>query len=370
MSDGRPTLIQLDISHYSEKVRWALDYKQVPHVRRSPLPGSHIPIAFALTRGESVTLPLLQLDGRTIADSTAILAALEERYPDPPLYPADPEQRRRALELEDFFDEELGPHARLLPFHELTNEPAMFAEVAAAAVPGPLGKAKGLVGLYARTYTGLRFGVRDEAAAAAGAGEDRRRAGPARGRAGGERRAASSWSASSLSVADITAASLFYPVVGPDEGPLPADSPTPAGAGALPRRDRRPPRLPLGRRDVPPPPLSGAASRGAAPARKVAKKLQFADNRLRPISLCCKHGTHGMDRRAAGGAIRTESTVVSTRSTDASTRSTGRFEEVDRRSWSMRRSPRSTELRSVGPGALADQLAHRPLAASRDHRRA
>ncbi len=57
MNDGKPTLIQLDISHYSEKVRWALDYKQVPHVRRSPLPGSHMPIAFALTRGESITLP-------------------------------------------------------------------------------------------------------------------------------------------------------------------------------------------------------------------------------------------------------------------------------------------------------------------------
>jgi glutathione S-transferase len=144
----------------------ALDHKQVPHVRRSPLPGSHIPIAFALTRGGSFTLPLLQLDGRTIADSTAIIAALEERYPEPPLYPADPEERRRALDLEDFFDEELGPHARLLPFHELTNEPEMFAEVASEAVPGPLGNAKGLVGLYARTYTGLRFGVRDAEAAA------------------------------------------------------------------------------------------------------------------------------------------------------------------------------------------------------------
>jgi glutathione S-transferase len=231
MNDGRPTLIQLDISHYSEKVRWALDYKQVPHVRRSPLPGTHIPIALALTRGESFTLPLLQIDGRTIADSTAILAAIEERYPNPPLYPADPEQRRRALELEDFFDEELGPHARLLPFHELTNEPAMFAEVAAAAVPGPLGNAKGLVGLYARTYTGLRFGVRDGAAAALArekivAALDRLDAELAAG--DGEFLVGDSFS-----VADLTAASLFYPVVGPDEGPLPADTPTPPGLEAF-----------------------------------------------------------------------------------------------------------------------------------------
>jgi glutathione S-transferase len=232
VSDARPTLIQLDISHYSEKVRWALDHKRVPHVRRSPLPGTHIPIAFALTAGESITLPLLRMDGRAISDSTAILAAIEERYPEPPLYPSDPDQRRRALELEDFFDEELGPHARLLPFHELSNEPAMFAEVAAAAVPGPLGKAKGPIGLYARAYTGLRFGVRDEEAAAVArekivAALDRLEAElEANGGNGflvGE----------SFSVADLTAASLFYPVVGPDEGPLPADSPTPPGLEAF-----------------------------------------------------------------------------------------------------------------------------------------
>lgn len=226
MSDGRPTLIQLDISHYSEKVRWALDHKQVPHVRRSPLPGSHIPIAFALTRGGGITLPLLQMEGRTITDSTAIIAALEQRYPEPPLYPTDPEQRRRALELEDFFDEELGPHARLLPFHQLTNEPEMFAAVAAEAVPGPLGKAKGLVGLYARTYTGLRFGVRDDDAAALArekivAALDRLEAELAVNGDG------EFLVGDSFTVADLTAASLFYPVVGPEEGPLPADSPTP-----------------------------------------------------------------------------------------------------------------------------------------------
>jgi glutathione S-transferase len=226
MRDDKPTLIQLDISHYSEKVRWALDYKRVPHVRRSPLPGSHIPIALALTRGQSVTLPLLLMDGRAIADSTAILAALEERYPEPPLYPTDPGRRRQALELEDFFDEELGPHARLLPFHELTNEPEMFAEVAAAAVPGPLGNAKGLVGLYARTYTGLRFGVRDEAAAA----RAREKIVAALDRLEAELAANDGefLVGDGFSVADLTAASLFYPIVGPDEGPLPADSPTPA----------------------------------------------------------------------------------------------------------------------------------------------
>ena len=225
MASTEPTLWQLDISHYSEKARWALAHKNVKHRRRSPLPGSHMVAALALTRGRENTLPILRLDDRTIGDSTAIIAALEQRFPDPPLYPADPDQRRRALELEDFFDEELGPYARLLPFHELVNEPEIFAEVASEAVPGPLGKAKPLVGLYARTYTSLRFGVRDKAAAQTA----REKIVAAMDRLDAELEASDGdyLAGGSFSVADLTAASLFYPVVGPEGGPLPPDVPTP-----------------------------------------------------------------------------------------------------------------------------------------------
>jgi len=225
MADTEPTLWQLDVSHYSEKARWALAHKEVEHRRRSPLPGSHMVVALVLTRGREHTFPILRLDGRTIGDSTAVIAALEQRFPDPPLYPADPEQRRRALELEDFFDEELGPYARLLPFHELVNEPEMFAEVASQAVPGPLGRAKGLVGLYARTYTSLRFGVRDKAAAATA----REKIVAAMDRLDAELEANGGGHlvGEDFSVADLTAASLFYPVVGPEGGPLPPDLPTP-----------------------------------------------------------------------------------------------------------------------------------------------
>jgi glutathione S-transferase len=225
MDDGKPTLWQLEISHYSEKARWALDHKSIPHWRRSPPPGMHIGVALWLTRGREQIFPILQLDGRTIGDSTAVVAAIEQRYPDPPLYPADAEQRRHALALEDFFDEELGPHTRLLPFYELIKEPEMFAEVASEAVPGPLGKAKTLVGAYARAYTSLRFGANSDAAAEIArekivAALDRLDAELAAN--GGEYLVGDRFS-----VADLTAASLFYPLVQPVEGPLPADTPTP-----------------------------------------------------------------------------------------------------------------------------------------------
>src|SRR3954470_18763862 len=99
-----PVLWHLKVSHYNEKARWALDYKQVPHVRRAAAPGRHRAIALRLT-GAS-TFPVLVLDGEAIGDSTRIIEALERRYPEPPLYPAEHEARRRALEIEDFFDEE------------------------------------------------------------------------------------------------------------------------------------------------------------------------------------------------------------------------------------------------------------------------
>jgi glutathione S-transferase len=52
------------------------------------------------------------VDGGAISDSTRIIAALEQRYPEPPLYPHEPALRNRALELEDDFDETLGPALR------------------------------------------------------------------------------------------------------------------------------------------------------------------------------------------------------------------------------------------------------------------
>jgi hypothetical protein len=39
----RPVLWQLELSHYNEKVRWALDLKRIDHVRRPLLPGARPP---------------------------------------------------------------------------------------------------------------------------------------------------------------------------------------------------------------------------------------------------------------------------------------------------------------------------------------
>ena len=227
MSDTRPILWHISLSHYSEKVRWALDHKQIPHRRRAVIvPGAHMVAAAWLTRDPgNFTFPVLELDGEAIADSTAIIAALEERFPEPALYPTDPDERRRALELEDFFDEELGPHLRLLAFHELGNDRERFEAVVKQTVPGPLGRNAAGAVAYARTFTGLRFGVRSEEAAETA----RVKIVAALDRLEAELGDGDHLVGDSFTVADLTAAALFYPLVLPEEGPLPTDEPPPQG---------------------------------------------------------------------------------------------------------------------------------------------
>src|SRR3954447_4884305 len=117
----KPVLWHLQISHYNEKVRWALDYKKIPHVRRAMMPGIHQLKARQVAG--IVTSPVMEIDGQGIGDSSVILQAIEERWPEPQLIPTDAAERERALELEDWFDEELGPHIRRAVYQELLQYP-------------------------------------------------------------------------------------------------------------------------------------------------------------------------------------------------------------------------------------------------------
>src|SRR2546421_3409709 len=75
-----PVLWHFPVSHFNEKVRWALDFKRIPHVRKA-LFLDYLPRALWATGHP--TLPILVVDGKAIGDSTRILEALEEWKPDP-----------------------------------------------------------------------------------------------------------------------------------------------------------------------------------------------------------------------------------------------------------------------------------------------
>jgi glutathione S-transferase len=224
MTESVPVLWQLQLSHYNEKVRWALDHKRIPHIRRSLLPGLHALKARRLT-GDTRTTPVLTLDGRSIGDSTRIIAVIEERWPQPPLYPEDEVPRRRALQLEEFFDEELGPHIRRAAYQELLARPDLVVPLFTH------GQRLAARILLRAAFPVLRAGMRRRLDIEAGAAEaSREKTVAAMDRLEDEIRPSGYLVGDSFTIADLTAAALFYPVVLPPEFPYPLVTDTPDSA--------------------------------------------------------------------------------------------------------------------------------------------
>jgi glutathione S-transferase len=236
---GRPVLWHIPISHYNEKVRWTLDYKGVDCERKAPPPPAHMAVALWKTRGSHKTFPLFELNGRAVGDSTAIIAVLEERYPEPALYPEDPADCRRALELEEFFDEELGPHSRLLAFHHIRRDPEALAELTSEILPARLADnqtAKAIAAKGTSAFAEVRYHVSGEEAADLAAGkilEAFDRLETELGLSEGDYLVGDRFS-----VADLTAASLLEPVVAPPEGPNRPDAPVAYEQFREPLRER------------------------------------------------------------------------------------------------------------------------------------
>ena len=218
-----PVLWQFKYSHYNENARWALDFKRIPHVRRSLLPGAHVPRVLWMTGQKAV--PVLVLNGQAITDSTRIIEAIERLQPEPPLYPCDAPDRGRALALEEFFDEDLGPHLRRTWFYEIMPD-ADFTVAQIAAGCGALTQR-----LYRAVYPVLGAIMRaDMQIDAAGAAVGRTKIQAALDRIVAERQPSGYLVGERFSVADLTAAALLSPVVMPPEFPYPLISPLPASA--------------------------------------------------------------------------------------------------------------------------------------------
>src|SRR6266404_6322264 len=165
---GPPVLWHFPISHYNEKARWALDWKGIPHVRR-------------------------------------------------------------ALALEDFFDEEVGHTVRTAIVGPLfAHDPVSAGTVLTTVMGAGAQRAVRAVLPAFRAFYKLRHGIDDAAIAAA----------PARVRAGLDRIVAELGPSGHLvgdafSVADLTAAALLSPIVLPPEFPYPPPGPPPQHLTAL-----------------------------------------------------------------------------------------------------------------------------------------
>ena len=134
-------LYQFPISHFCEKTRWHLDHKRLEYRVQNVVPGFHalqVPRAARRLRRRP-TVPILADGERVVCDSTDIAMYLEETYPERPLVPADPRARAKVLEIEQFFDEEVGPHVRRFVYGTLLRERrGAAAEALFAAYSTPL----------------------------------------------------------------------------------------------------------------------------------------------------------------------------------------------------------------------------------------
>ena len=205
-----PLLWHIPFSHYNEKVRWALDHKRIAH-RRQVLGPNYLFHAWRATRRG--TLPILWLEGRAIGDSTRIIAALEARYPEPALYPVDAAARERALALEDYFDEQLGPALRAAIVTPLfRHDPDLALRVLTTGMPNQAyQRLRPLVRIFPAFYR-FRHKIKDARLEA-----DRATVNAALDRIEHERQGRVYLVADAFSVADLTAAAMLSPILQPPE---------------------------------------------------------------------------------------------------------------------------------------------------------
>lgn len=126
-------------SHPCETVKRAMEMKGIPYKLVELPPPLHAPIQ-RLLFGER-TVPALRMNGEKISGSRKILRRLEELRPDPPLYPADPDDRRRVEEAEAWGDQTLQPIARRLLWPAMKRNPAAmvsYSEHAKTPLPAPM----------------------------------------------------------------------------------------------------------------------------------------------------------------------------------------------------------------------------------------
>lgn len=103
-------LYQFELSQYSEKVRFILDYKGLNYRQIEVVPGVGQLDLFRLS-GQS-QVPVLKDGDTVISDSTEIAFYLDRKFPEKPLIPTDPLRRGQCLLIEEWADESIGLKGR------------------------------------------------------------------------------------------------------------------------------------------------------------------------------------------------------------------------------------------------------------------
>ena len=208
---AKPVLWHIEISHFNEKARWALDYKGVEHERRAPTPGAahggrpvadarppqDLPGAPARRHRRSATR---RRSSRRSSGASRTRRCIRRT----------PTSAAGRWSSRSSSTRSWARTLRLLAFHEATKDPAVVERFTVDLLPGRLadiGPVRAGATRFFSTFTGLRYGVKSD-----------RRAELAKAkilaafdRLESELGAGDYLVGDRFTVADLTAASLFYP---------------------------------------------------------------------------------------------------------------------------------------------------------------
>ena len=125
-------LITMPHSHYAEKARWALDWLSLPYIEEAHVPLLH---RLATRRHGGRSVPVLVDGPRRCVDSTDVLVYADSTCGGGRLYPRDAGQRAEVEELEERFDEMLGPHTRRWAYAQLLPHTDLLRRMMSRGVP-------------------------------------------------------------------------------------------------------------------------------------------------------------------------------------------------------------------------------------------
>jgi glutathione S-transferase len=136
-------LYAMPASHPCATVERALELKQVPYRRKDSIPLLHRLEQYA--RFRVATVPTIRFeDGTKLAGSTAIMKALDERAPEPRLFPTDEETLAGVKRAEEWGDQVLQPLARRIIWAAFRRSPrdVMMSYAEGADLPLPTAVAR------------------------------------------------------------------------------------------------------------------------------------------------------------------------------------------------------------------------------------
>jgi glutathione S-transferase len=168
-------------------------------------------------------VPVLLDAAAVFAGPAAIVDHLERSRPQPPLYPADPAERQRALEIQAWFDEQVGAPVRAAFFYDVLPEAGYAAGLYSDGRAMPVRAAYRALFPLVRPVMRAQMRLTAERAA-----HGRERAAEAFAFVAAHAGGAGYLVGDRFTVADLAAASLLSPGVVPPE--FPYQPPRPWGA--------------------------------------------------------------------------------------------------------------------------------------------